>query len=580
MSQMIRSKLAAAKAKHSLVASGTGIAQAVVFFIAWIAGMMIFDWAAELPWWLRFILLLLGLGGVGYILYRSAIKPVIKAPDVEALALKVEGAEPQFRTRLIAAIQFGALPALPAGASPSLVRVTLEEADQIAAPLNFSRVIKTDTFLKTMGAAILVLIVGLVIAFAGGDRLQNLLQRAFLSTVDLFTRTRVYDLTQVTKVAQGDTVILTARTEGTLVDSGRVMVRFGKGKTIPYPILPTKDDKSVFSTPIPSVQENFSYMIRINDGHTQWKTIEVKTRPAAKQTSYEIKLPAYTGLDNIKSTGAGGLTVLPGSQVTVNIQSTKTLASPGTVVRRHILRKNEAGSEVETIKEYEMKVGGGGGDKASATVDIVEGTAKLTVQLYDAEGITNKEAAVCPILIATDEAPMARITRPERKKILATKAAVVNVEYYAQDDFRLGSVVLKYRVDEGPEITVDSGIPANALPNPAAGEIKWDLAKVQVPVDAQGLPTKPAIEGSNIEFWIEARDTNTQLEGGQPSVGKSDKHMVTIVTKAEKQAELMSQLGESMTQIQGVKESQESASRDLENALTGGAQTQPSTPQK
>jgi hypothetical protein len=568
---MIRNKLAAVRAKHSLVAVGTGISQAIVIFIACLAVMMIFDRAANVPWFLRLVLLLGTFGFSGWILFKTAILPIVRGPGVEELALKVEGHEPTFRSRLIAAIQWGSLGAIPHGASPSLVRITLEEADTIAAPLNFSRVIKTGYFLKTFLAAFIVLGLGVGIAMGGGDRIQNLIRRAFLSNEPLYTRTRVVDITGADRIAQGETFVFKARAEGYVPDFGLVEVTIGKEKPETYTLTPTKEDKSVFTANLPAVQKDFTYMITLYDGRMpQPQKVQVKLRPVVKTIDYEVRLPAYTGYDPFLHNNQGAITVLPGSTVNVSLTSSKNLVS-GTTLRRLVLLPQGNGNPIEEWKDYPMTVSG---DEATVTVDIVEKTSRLVIALRDFEGINNKDAAFCTIDVKDDRAPdNVSIIRPEREKIVATRTARIPVEFSATDDYRLGSVVLKYKVDTGPEITVDSGI--KDLGRFAQGVITWELAKVQVPVDANGSPTRPALEGSVIKYWVEARDTNSKAKDG-PGIGKSNEKYVTIVTEEELRAQLNGQLGESITKIYGFTEEQKNTAEELGKALTN----EPAPPEK
>src|SRR6266700_545278 len=102
-SAYIAAKIAALRRKQVSTAALTGLAMAVAVEVELLALAMFFDWWLDLPWGVR-LLLLIGQGGLlGYILLRFVAKPILRPPDDDELALMVEKARVNFRTRLIAA---------------------------------------------------------------------------------------------------------------------------------------------------------------------------------------------------------------------------------------------------------------------------------------------------------------------------------------------------------------------------------------------------------------------------------------------------------------------------------------------
>src|SRR5215212_6108560 len=162
MSQILAAKILSVRRKHVSVATSTGVAAAVGAFVLLLGLSMLLDYfwrGTGLPWSARAALLALNLAAVVSILLYSIFGPVLYGPDDDEIALLVEDAEPAFRTRLIASIQLSRPQSLPAGASPSLVRAMIAQAESLAGPIDFSRVIKTDALLRTVILALLTLIV-------------------------------------------------------------------------------------------------------------------------------------------------------------------------------------------------------------------------------------------------------------------------------------------------------------------------------------------------------------------------------------------------------------------------------------
>ena len=91
-----------------------------------------------LPVVVRALVLAVVLAGAAYVVIRYGVVPVVFGPDDEEIALWVESAEPDFRSRLISAVQFSRPGAVPAGASVSLVRAMIGQAEDWRMP-RFSR---------------------------------------------------------------------------------------------------------------------------------------------------------------------------------------------------------------------------------------------------------------------------------------------------------------------------------------------------------------------------------------------------------------------------------------------------------
>ena len=82
----------------------TGLAILLVVSFELMALAMFVDWWLELPWAVRLASLLTQAGVATYLLLTSVIAPLIRQPNEDDLALMVERARPEFRSRLIAAI--------------------------------------------------------------------------------------------------------------------------------------------------------------------------------------------------------------------------------------------------------------------------------------------------------------------------------------------------------------------------------------------------------------------------------------------------------------------------------------------
>src|ERR1043166_2614189 len=104
MSQLVRQKISAVRAKHRAVALGTGLAMAAALCVLVLIASALVDWLADLPLVWREILLA-GNGMLAlYCLARYAFLPIARGGDDESLALAIERVFPSFGSRLIAAV--------------------------------------------------------------------------------------------------------------------------------------------------------------------------------------------------------------------------------------------------------------------------------------------------------------------------------------------------------------------------------------------------------------------------------------------------------------------------------------------
>src|SRR4029079_6971920 len=117
-SALLQAKIDALRQKHVMVAVATGVAMAVAVAVELLALAMFLDWLIELPWAIRLISLLLQIGVLGYIAWTATLRPFLRQPDDDELALMVEKARPAFRSRLIASLQLTRPNGIPPGASP------------------------------------------------------------------------------------------------------------------------------------------------------------------------------------------------------------------------------------------------------------------------------------------------------------------------------------------------------------------------------------------------------------------------------------------------------------------------------
>src|SRR5688572_6973450 len=175
-SQLLGEKIAALRRRHVMVLAMTGLAMAVVVGIELLALAMFLDWWLELPWVVRLVSLLVQLGAFAYILSRFVLVPILRQPEEDELALMIEKARPEFRSRLIAAVQLARPGAVPPGASSALAIATVAETEALAGPFDFRQIVPTDRLKKFGVMAVMVPLLGLMGFVAGRETCTDLLK--------------------------------------------------------------------------------------------------------------------------------------------------------------------------------------------------------------------------------------------------------------------------------------------------------------------------------------------------------------------------------------------------------------------
>ena len=106
-SELLRGKLAAVRSKQLFVALGTGVSWLVLVASVLLAGGMLIDWKYDLTRDVRVLFLMVDAVVLVTIFLRHIYTPLSNQLDDDEVALEVEKATPEFRSRLIAATQFG-----------------------------------------------------------------------------------------------------------------------------------------------------------------------------------------------------------------------------------------------------------------------------------------------------------------------------------------------------------------------------------------------------------------------------------------------------------------------------------------
>ena len=540
-STMLLARIASVRRKFVNTAAGTGVSMAVGALVILVGVGMLLDWWLDLPRAVRALLLVVELGAVGLLVWRFIYTPLSRQPEDDVVALMVEKARPEFRSRLIATLQLTRPGAIPPGAAPILVEALVGETETLATPVDFDSIIPTRELKKTSLWAAAVLGLGIFAFVGGGEVSVDLLKRAFLSSIEVPRKTRVTSLTGDVRIGRGDNVRIEASARGIIPSVGRVKVSTSGRREQEFTMEREKDKQDKFARVIENVQESFKYVVVLNDGSTKTHQVEVVPRPVVSSILCDQIYPAYTHLPNVLRS-LGDLSLLAGSKLRLSVVANKEIKKAFV----HLIGvTNDLPMQISTTNARALQ----------AEIPIpARNLTGFSVNMTDRDDMAapTNDAAIYRVEVVPDKAPSVKIIYPERKEELITRQATLIVAFEAVDDFQVGKARIRYKMgdsdtEEIKKIELDIG--TNSLAR-VRNRYEWKMSTF----------TPSLTEGSRLEFWVEVEDNN-DVTG--PGVGVSDHHLARVVSETEKRADLLNRAGDFLGTIGDVTGDQEKINLNL-----------------
>ena len=525
----LRGRLRAVRRKLVRVEFVRRLALAGIMTLMGLAVFVVVDWVVDLSLEIRTgVLLFLG-GLVAVLLLRALTALLTQRRDEESLALMVEGQEPGFRSRLIAAVQFARGKAtVPDEGARLMVERMVEETEAYANPLRLTEVVNTRPLRKALLALLLLAVLAAGGYFSGGGITQDLLKRAFLANVPVPRATRVVWTSENLKVGIGDSVTVEAEVSGHEPDDGMLRIRYDSGRRQKVRMERHRQGNRYGAT-LENVQESFTFVVAVNDGRSGRENVRVLARPAVVELVGEQSYPSYMNLP-ASTHRPGEFLLYPESRLDLSITANQPLKA-GTV-----------------------RLMGGGGEEVLGVVDetdpcllrarvgVEDALTGFTVELLDTEEMTSRDATVYRVDVLSDESPSVRIVKPSRQRELVTAEARVLVGYEAEDRFGIEKLVLSSRLLPNGEVRALEVPLVEKGARKISALFDWELGQSDPPLQV----------GDEVEFWLEAYDRNDTTEAGL-----SAPRVLKVVTPREKRNDLLSRVGDSLGRIGQATEDQE-----------------------
>ena len=467
---------------------------------------------------------------------------VTKWKNDESLALDIERRNKTFDSRLISSIQFAKRRVtFPDYAPMSMIQSMISETKEVSRKFNYLEIVNPKAMIRASLTLFLVIIISGAWAINEKDSFMVLLKRAIGKQIEIPRDTVIVNLPEIKRVGIGDNVTLSykIKSKKTTELNTKLKVNFDSGRKNLINLERSESDETIYSTIIEDVPESFTFNAQIDDAKTASLKIIAIERPSIIKISATQNYPKFTKQDSTKHV-PGDFTFFPGSEVTINIESSKELTTG-----------NLKFLGIEN--QLPLNISNDDKKKGEALIKIPsKNLSGFSVSLTDTEEMNSRNAAIYKISLLTDLPPEIRITYPKRSEELVTRKARFLIEYEASDRFGVNSINLKYRRNENEVITIPVLVDESGK-NQIKDNYEWDLGSLNPSLS----------EGDQISYWLEASDQN--IAGS--NISTTEILTLKVVTPDEKRADLLGRTSDALGSVDEATNDQETLNKDLESII-------------
>ena len=540
--RVLRNKLARTRFSILAVELARRLTVTFSFLITLLTSLLFLDLLADLEIETRSLLLFSIITLTAILIIWSLFSLITKWKNDETLALEIERKNKDFDSRLISSIQFAKRKAkFPENAPMSMVHNMILETKDVSKKFNFLKVVNPKALTRATLIFFVIIITSGIWAYSEKDNIPILVKRALGEQIEIPRDTIIVEEPNILRVGIGDNIQMTfkVKSKKTSELKANLNVDYNSGRKITVPLKRTENEPDTYIGTIEDVPESFSFDAQIDDAKTKTSSVTAIERPTIKNISATQVYPEFTKQSPTNHV-PGDFTFFPGSEVTINIESSKELDSGNLkflgLDNQMPLSVNEANKKegVAKIKIPSQSLSG------------------FSVSLTDSEEMDSKNNAIYKISLLTDLPPEIRITYPKRSEELVTRKATLLIKYEAIDRFGVNSINLKYKREENEIVTIPL-MKEESSKKQISDSYEWNLGSLKT-----GLS-----EGDQIEYWLEASDQN--ISG--LNISSSEKLSLKVVTPEEKRADLLGRTSDALGSVDEATNDQENLNKDLESII-------------
>ena len=540
--RVLRYKLA--RTRFSIIAVELARRIAITFSVSvtLLTSLLFLDLLADLDIQTRSLLLFSIITLAAILTIWSLFSLITKWKNDETLALEIERKNKDFDSRLISSIQFAKRQAaFPENAPMSMIHNMILETKEASKKFNFLKIVNPKALTRATLIFFVIIITSGIWVYSEKDNIPILVKRALGEQIEIPRDTTIIEEPNISKVGIGDNIQMTfkVKSKKTSKLKANLNIEYNSGRNVKVSLERTEKEPDTYTGTIEDVPESFSFDAQIDDAKTKTLTVTAIERPTIKNISATQVYPEFTKQSPTNHV-PGDFTFFPGSEVTINIESSKELDSGNLkflgLDNQMPLSVNEANKKegVAKIKIPSQSLSG------------------FSVSLTDSDEIDSKNNAIYKISLLTDLPPEIRITYPKRSEELVTRKATLLIKYEAIDRFGVNSINLKYKREENEIVTIPL-MKEESSKKQISDSYEWNLGSLKT-----GLS-----EGDQIEYWLEASDQN--ISG--LNISSSEKLSLKVVTPEEKRADLLGRTSDALGSVDEATNDQENLNKDLESII-------------
>ena len=540
--RVLKNKLARTRFSILAVELARRIAITFSVLVTLLTSLLFLDLLADLDIQTRSLLLFSIITLTAILTIWSLFSLITKWKNDETLALEIERKNKDFDSRLISSIQFAKRQAaFPENAPMSMIHNMILETKDASKDFNFLKIVNPKALTRATLIFFVIIITSGIWVYSEKDNIPILVKRALGEQIEIPRDTTIIEEPNISKVGIGDNIQMTfkVKSKKTSELKANLNIEYNSGRNVKVSLERTEKEPDTYTGTIEDVPESFSFDAQIDDAKTKTLTVTAIERPTIKNISATQVYPEFTKQSPTNHV-PGDFTFFPGSEVTINIESSKELDSGNLkflgLDNQMPLSVNEANKKegVAKIKIPSQSLSG------------------FSVSLTDSDEMDSKNNAIYKISLLTDLPPEIRITYPKRSEELVTRKATLLIKYEAIDRFGVNSINLKYKREENEIVTIPL-MKEESSKKQISDSYEWNLGSLKT-----GLS-----EGDQIEYWLEASDQN--ISG--LNISSSEKLSLKVVTPEEKRADLLGRTSDALGSVDEATNDQENLNKDLESII-------------
>ena len=325
--RVLRNKLARTRLSILAVELARRIAITFSVLVTLLTSLLFLDLLADLDIQTRSLLLFSIITLTAILTIWSLFSLITKWKNDETLALEIERKNKDFDSRLISSIQFAKRQAaFPENAPMSMIHNMILETKDASKKFNFLKIVNPKALTRATLIFFVIIITSGIWVYSEKDNIPILVKRALGEQIEIPRDTTIIEEPNISKVGIGDNIQMTFKVKSKKNSElkANLNIEYNSGRNVKVSLERTEKEPDTYTGTIEDVPESFSFDAQIDDAKTKTLTVTAIERPTIKNISATQVYPEFTKQSPTNHV-PGDFTFFPGSEVTINIESSKEL---------------------------------------------------------------------------------------------------------------------------------------------------------------------------------------------------------------------------------------------------------------